>query len=180
MIDVKEDMKLMKNLKFLFPVLALVLSCAITNCNTPQPETSKTSLKDAVEFAVPESVSLEKGTQTMEFRVKFQKAPLQSDVIVFASGSNKRTCPILETSVTKFTVSLQSLWDGFLTDGPYGVSIRRGSEELSMGTMSVSVVIPGDGVEPAAGSTVYGLVSCDGTPLAGVVVSVFVTRFSTS
>ncbi len=163
-------MKLMKNLKYLFPILVIALSCAVSTCKTPTEEKPQ-SLKDLVEIAVPESLSLEKGTQTMEFRVKFQKAPLASDQVNLASGTNKRSCSIIETSVTKCTISIKDLWNGFLTDGPYTVSVKRGSEEVEMGVVIISVVIPGDGVEPAAGSTVYGLVACDGAPLPGVAVS---------
>ncbi len=157
--------------KWHIPVLLLclaVFSLLISTCKKPVEEAS---LKD-VEFAVPASVSLEKGTQTLEFRVQFQKAPLTSDQIILTNASGtKRNCPILETSVTKFTVSISSLWNGFLEDGPYTVSIRRGSEEMTKGTMNVSVIIPGDGVEPQTGSTVYGKIACDGTGIANVAVS---------
>ena len=161
-------MKQLWNIKLWLPVLAAFVLFGLTTCKKP---TEEASLKD-VEFAVPASVSLEKGTQTLDFRVQFQKAPLTSDVIVLtASDGKKQTCPIIETSVTKFTISISQLWSGFLTDGPYAVSIRRGSEDMSKGTMMVSIIIPGDGVEPAAGSTVYGKVACDGAGVAGVVVS---------
>ena len=96
----------MKNLKILIPFLIVFISCAVTTCKTPAGEEPQASLKD-VEFAVPASISLEKGTQTMDFRVQFQKAPLASDQIVLASGGDKRTCPILETSVTRFTISIK-------------------------------------------------------------------------
>ncbi|MBQ3722323.1 MAG: calcineurin-like phosphoesterase C-terminal domain-containing protein [Bacteroidales bacterium] len=161
---------MMKNLKLLIPLLAVALSCAVTTCKTPTEENSQSLMKDVM-FEVPASLSLEKGTETMEFRVQFQKAPLQSDQIVLASGSDRRTCSILETSVTKFTISIRDLWNGFLTDGPYTVFIKRGSDEVEKGKITINVVIPGDGVEPASGSTVYGLVACDGTPLSGVAVS---------
>ena len=164
-------MRLMKNLKFLIPLLIVSISCAVTTCKTPSEETPQASLKD-VEFAVPESITLEKGTQTLDFRVQFQKAPLVSDQIVFAnSAGSKQTCSIVETSVTKFTVSIAQLWNGFLADGPYKVSIRRGSDEVVKGTVNVSVVIPGDGVEPATGSTVYGRVVGGDKGLPGVAVS---------
>ena len=161
-------MKQLWNIKLWLLLVAAFVLFGLTTCKKP---TEEASLKD-VEFAVPASVSLEKGTQTLDFRVQFQKAPLTSDVIVLtASDGKKQTCPIIETSVTKFTISISQLWSGFLTDGPYAVSIRRGSEEMSKGTMLVSIIIPGDGVEPAAGSTVYGKVACDGAGVAGVVVS---------
>ena len=155
-----------RTLPFILPVI--LATCLLATCKKPAQEPT---LKD-VEFAVPETVSLEKGTQTLDFRVQFQKAPLVTDQIVLtdASGSS-RSCSIIETSVTKFTVSISPLWSGFLTDGSYTVSIRRGTEEQVRGTMQVSVIIPGDGVEPAAGSTVYGKVVCGDDGIPDVVVS---------
>ena len=158
----------MKKYGLYFLVPALLALVVLTTCKKPAEEST---LKD-VDFEVPASVTLEKGVQTLDFRVRFQKAPLTSDVIVLTSGGGqKQSCPIQETSVTKFTVSIGSLWNGFLSDGPYVVSIRRGSEEVVKGTMNVSIVIPGDGVEPASGSTVYGRVVCGDEGLAGVAVS---------
>ena len=150
-------------------LLSVLLLPVLVTCKKPAEEKTA-SLKD-VEFSVPGSVSLEQNQPTMDFRVQFQKAPLVSDVIVLSGGGSKQNCAILETSTTKFTIDISRLWGGFLADGPYSVAIKRGSEEVTKGTMTVSVVIPGDGVEPAAGSTVYGLVACDGTPLQGVAVS---------
>ena len=158
------DLRRMALFFLLMPVLlGLTVTCKKT--------VEEPSLKD-VEFAVPASISLEEGQETISFRVQFQKAPLASDIIVLTDGSGKQqSCTILETSVTSFTVSIRHLWSGFLTDGPYQVAIRRGSEEMGKGTMTVSIIVHGDGVEPAAGSTVYGKVACDGTGIPGVAVS---------
>lgn len=159
-----QDLRSMAICLLLVPVLlGLTVTC--------KKSVEEATLRD-VEFAVPASVSLEKGQESLDFRVQFQKAPLASDVIVLTDGAgNKQSCPILETSVTSFSVSIRHLWGGFLADGPYQVAIRRGSEEMTKGTMMVNVLIPGDGVEPAAGSTVYGLVSCEGVGIPNVVVS---------
>ena len=148
-------------------ICILGASLLLTTCKKP---TDEPSLKD-VEFEVKQAVTLEKGTQTMEFRVQFQKAPLSSDVIVLGIDGQKQTCPIIETSVTRFTISISHLWDGFLRDGSYTVSIRRGTEEMQKGSMTVSIIVPDDGVEPSSGSSVYGKVACDGAGLADVVVS---------
>ena len=158
------DLRRMALFFLLVPVLlGLTVTCKKT--------VEEPSLKD-VEFAVPASISLEEGQETMSFRVQFQKAPLVSDVIVLTDGTGKQqTCSIVESSVTSFTVSIRHLWSGFLTDGSYQVAIRRGSEEMSKGKMAVSIIVHGDGVEPAAGSTVYGKVACNGTGIPGVVVS---------
>lgn len=152
---------------FVFLLIPVLLLATVVTCKKPVEEAS---LKD-VEFVVPGSIQLEKGTPTMDFRVQFSKAPLTSDQIVLSGGGASRNCRIVETSATKFSIDISQLWSGFLSDGPYTVAIKRGSEEMVKGTMTVSVVIPGDGVEPASGSTVYGLVACDGAPLPGVVVS---------
>lgn len=153
---------------FLSFLLVPILWGVTASCNKPA---EGPTLKD-VEFVVPANVSLEKGQELLSFRVQFQKTPLTSDAIVLTDGAGRQqSCPIVETSVTAFSISIHSLWNGFLTDGPYQVAIRRGSETLSKGTMMVSVLIPGDGVEPASGSTVYGRVACDGTGIPDVVVS---------
>ena len=151
---------------FVFLLVPVLLFLTLATCKKPAEEASLD-----VEFVVPGSVQLEKGAPTMDFRVQFSKAPLTSDVIVLSGNSQQQTCSIVETSATKFSIDISRLWSGFLTDGSYKVSIKRGAEEKVKGTMTVSVVIPGDGVEPATGSTVYGLVACDGTPLPGVAVS---------
>ncbi len=158
------DLRRMALFFLLVPVLlGLTVTCKKT--------VEEPSLKD-VEFAVPASISLEKGQETLDFRVQFQKAPLVSDIIVLTDGTGRQqTCSIVETSVTSFTVSIRHLWSGFLTDGPYQVAIRRGSEEMSKGTMSVSIVVHGDGVEPETGSTVYGKVACGDDGIPDVVVS---------
>ena len=105
---------------FLSFLLVPILWGVTASCNKPA---EGPTLKD-VEFVVPANVSLEKGQELLSFRVQFQKTPLTSDAIVLTDGAGRQqSCPIVETSVTAFSISIHSLWNGFLTDGPYQVAV---------------------------------------------------------
>lgn len=120
-----------------------------------------------VQFEVPSSVELLSGTDTMSFRIMFGKAPELSDEIVLAgSGGASLVCPILQIGSRRFTISLPSE----ISSGVWDVSVRRGSSQKLMGSMSVSVV-SGARITPDAGVTVYGMVSCGKEGVEGVVVS---------
>ena len=102
-----------RTLPFILPVI--LATCLLATCKKPAQEPT---LKD-VEFAVPETVSLEKGTQTLDFRVQFQKAPLVTDQIVLtdASGSS-RSCSIIESKefilhYTFYLLPINSPWWSF-------------------------------------------------------------------
>ena len=91
---------------------------------------------------------------------------MESDKIVFENTLKKEyVCDIISVTSKSFTVSL---FDEIVSD-TYDVYIRRDEQSKKMGTMIVT--ISGDGVEPTAGSTVYGRISCDGKGVEGVVVS---------
>ena len=79
-----QDLRSMAICLLLVPVLlGLTVTC--------KKSVEEATLRD-VEFAVPASVSLEKGQESLDFRVQFQKAPLASDVIVLTDGAgNKKT-----------------------------------------------------------------------------------------
>lgn len=106
---------------------------------------------------------------SISFRVQFGKAPKTGDQIVLGSLS---PCAITNISNTSFDVNIASLWPS-LINGSYDVSIKRGSASAKMGTMQVTVKAKETGVvvEPEDGSTVYGVVMCEGEGVADVSVS---------
>ena len=125
-----------------------------------------------VQFEVPASMTIDDGASEISFRVQFSKPPLNSDQIVLGSGTTEFTCPVTSVSDTRFSVSLVGVWDRGFGPGTYTVNHVRGTTRSKKGTMDVVIKYAGDEeVQPADGSTVYGKVSCDGTGLAGVVVS---------
>ncbi len=152
----------MKRFRLFLSLVLCLAGLAVVSCKSGD-DTNKPL---DVQFRVPEEVSINFGATTFDFRIQFGKAPLQTDKIVFESSAHeKNECEILSVSDKTFTIAL---FDGISTD-TYEVSIRRGSQVMVAGTMKVTIT--GDGVEPAAGATVYGRISCDGVGVSGVVVS---------
>jgi hypothetical protein len=156
---------MMKKQLFLsgFLLLALVVSCRKDN-----PEAEKVD----VQFEVPAQMTVDDGASEISFRVQFAKPPLTSDQIILGSGAKEYTCSITSASETRFSVSIAGAWSQGFGPGTYTVNHQRGTTKTKKGTMEVIVKYAGDEeIEPAAGSTVYGKVSCEGTGIAGVVVS---------
>jgi len=140
----------------------------LQNCD----KTNHDSADFDVQFAVPETVSIKEGAASMEFRVMFGKAPLYTDKIVLGDPSGKlNTCNILSVSSSKFSISL---YKGIVS-GLYNVYVQRGILKKQIGKMTVKIDYSGGGgdieVVPSEGSTVYGVVVCDGMGVKDVVVS---------
>ena len=127
------------------------------------------SLLESVQFDVPEKMDIEYGAPTISFRVQFSKAPQQGDQIVLG---NLSPCAIQNITSTFFDVDISGLWDQSFGNGTYTVNIRRGTTSKKMGQMQVVVKAKEEeGLKPAAGSTVYGKVICDGEGVPDAVVS---------
>lgn len=120
-----------------------------------------------VRFAVPSEVTININNPELRFKVLFEKSPREDDTIIFTDASgveHTATITQLDEDGEHFTVDCQNI----TTYGTYSVYVARGSQTKLMGTTVVSI---SDGIEPESGSTVYGKVSCDGTPMANVVIS---------
>ena len=127
------------------------------------------SLLESVQFDVPEKMEIEYGAPTISFRVQFSKSPQQGDQIVFGNFS---PCSLQNITSTFFDVDISGLWDQSFGNGTYTVNIRRGTTSKKMGQMQVVVKAKEEeGLKPAAGSTVYGKVICDGEGVPDAVVS---------
>ena len=120
-----------------------------------------------VDFVIPSAINLEPGTQTIDFEVRNGKAPLPDDLIILNGPRGQFYCKIIATSQESFTIEL---YDNF-ANGEHSIIIQRGLSTEPMGTTIINLERYDDGVHPESGSTVYGRVSCDGEPIAGVVVS---------
>ena len=147
-------------------MLALLLCGAACKKKNPEPE------KIDVQFEVPATMTIDDGASEISFRVQFAKPPVSGDQIVLGIGTSEFTCPVTSISDTRFSASISGVWSKGFGPGTYTVYHQRGTTKNKKGTMDVVIKYAGDeDVEPAAGSTVYGKVSCEGTGLAGVVVS---------
>ena len=149
-------------------LLTLVLVLGGASCKKINPESAKVD----VQFEVPASMTIDEGASEISFRVQFAKPPVSGDKVILGSGTTEYACPVTTISDTRFSVSISDVWSRGFGPGTYTVSHQRGATKNRKGTMDVIIKYAGEEeVEPATGSTVYGKVSCEGTGLAGVVVS---------
>ena len=153
-------------MKFFVKIFAVVV-LAFASFACTKPGTADLD----VQFAVPGTVSINFNDTEMEFRVMFSKAPLQSDVVILGDPTGKlHTCAITSVSPKSFKIAL---YDN-LVSGVHNVYIQRGSQKKLVGSMEVFVTYTntdaGD-IEVKEGNNVYGLVSCGGKGIPGVVVS---------
>lgn len=151
----------MKRFLYIFALLsvaaAVLFSCGEKNEGTEDFD---------VQFSVPSSITLKEDTETLTFKILFKKAPLKSDVIVLGDPAGlSHDCSITAVSESTFTIAL---YKGIYS-GDYTVGVRRGTTVHSVGRTSITV--DSGQVGPQQGSTVYGVVTCEGKPLEGVVVS---------
>lgn len=149
---------------FILYFLALT-GCLFVSCSGSSKEDKPDSSTIDVRISIPSSITinLEKPAQT--FKVLFEKAPKSSDAIIFKDAVGiAHATPITSVDKSFVTVDCSSV----TTFGDYTVLLRRGSVELTLGTTKVII---DDGVQPTAGSTVYGKVECDGKGVSGAVVS---------
>ena len=151
-----------------FSVVALVLTLCGASCKEKEPVPEKID----VQFEVPASMTMDEGASEISFRVQFAKPPVSGDQIVLGSGTSEYACPVTSVSDTRFSASISGVWSRGFGPGTYTVSHQRGATKTRKGTMDVIIKYAGEEeIEPAAGNTVYGRVSCEGTGLANVVVS---------
>ena len=156
----------MKKVYFVLTLLAVLL--LVPTCKKNNPESEKID----VQFEVPASMTIDEGASEISFRVQFAKPPVSGDKIVLGTGATEYPCPVTSVSDTRFSVSISDVWSHGFGPGTYTVSHQRGATKTRKGTMDVVIKYAGEEeIEPAAGSTVYGRVSCEGTGLANVVVS---------
>lgn len=151
----------MKRYFYILISLTLVLA-TVYSCN----EKADDAKDFDVQFNVPESVTLEENYTDMTFKVLFKKSPAKSDVLVLTDpAGTAHDCAITVVSDDSFTVSL---YKGIYS-GNYAVSIRRGDAVKKIGTMAISIKTAG--LEPENGTTIYGIIACEGKGLKDVVVS---------
>ncbi len=150
--------------KVFFTLLTVfvTLVCLSSSCGKSEGETPLD-----VQFEVPSSVELKAGADTMSFRIMFGKAPEMSDFVLFKSTSGESVnCPVTGVGNRYFSISLPSP----LSSGTWEVYVCRGKQSKLMGTTSVSIS-SGLDITPDKGVTIYGVVSCAGKGVSGVVVS---------
>lgn len=148
-------------------VLILALSAGLFFLSCKEKESEKLT---EVEFSVPSAVTIDSDATTMDFKVLFNHPPKTSDQIILEDQQGtQHTCQITSVDDSKFTIKLPSQ----MSSGTYKVYLSSGGEKTLKGSMTVTVAYaptPGDVVTPE-GASIYGQVTCAGTPMEGVVLS---------
>ena len=147
-------------------LLSVVTAFTLVSCN----DGVKIELeKIDVDFEVPESMTLEPGTATLDFSIRNGRAPKGDDLIILSGPRGQFYCKIISSDESKFTIGL---YENF-ANGDHEIFVQRGLASEFIGTSNITLERYDDGVvaDKANGSTIYGRVHCDGEPIPGVVVS---------
>lgn len=156
----------MKRIAFIFQCLAFVGILQMFVSCEEEPDLGGVT-KDSMELLIslPESVS---GAAGDLVSVKFYsgKGPVQGDVVVLKKSAEEIICDIVSISSDSFSFKISAQ----VETGKYVFSIRRGTQTKAIGEISFEIEKRVEIVEKE-GYNVYGLISCDGTGVPGVVVS---------
>jgi predicted MPP superfamily phosphohydrolase len=159
-----------------FSILILA-TLAFIGC-TPEEQSGTTPDAFDVSLEIPAEITIGPDAESIEFKVIDGKAPESSDKMILDGPEGQKSCRILSVSSDKTTVELYEN----PKEGQHLVSVQRGSEIKSLGsTMFVlekeedeeegGTETPPVVVEPVAGSTIYGQVTCNDVGMPGVVIS---------
>ena len=155
----------MKRIFSLCLLLVLALgNMSLVSCSQDNPDEPKGGFKVSG-VSIPASVEVATGD---EVRLKvYGQGPEKGDYVILADESGKEhRLPLSFCSATEFGFVIP---EGLYT-GTYEIHIERNGERVRLGKLNLIVILKAD-FDLAEGTTVYGLVTCDGKPVEGVVVS---------
>lgn len=155
----------MNRIAFIFQYLAMaVILSMLVSC---EKEPDQGDVPESLQFLIslPESVS---GAAGDIVSVKFYsgKGPKMGDVIVLKKYAEEILCNIVSVSSESFSFKISAQ----VETGKYVFSIRRGSQTKAIGEISFEIEKRIE-ISEKEGYNVYGLISCDGVGVPGVVVS---------
>ena len=161
-------MKQSKNMKKchlrIIALFTLVMTSSLSCTEGGADNSGKSDLKISG-ISIPTSVSTSTGEEVI-FKV-YGQGPLAEDKVVLVSqDSQEYSLPVSTCTGTSFGFVVP---DGLYT-GRYILYIERGGDRVKVGDISLDIEINITFV-PSDGTTVYGVVLCEGVPVPGVVVS---------
>ena len=154
--------------RYLLKLLIIALfSFTFAGCQDPKKEETPSEKIVTTYISVPSSIEIERGA-SITIPLMGKTGIKDSDQVVLRSvGNQEYVCQILsikESSALTFAPA-----DG-LVSGNYKLYVRRNEVSFYVGTMDITILEPLV-VEPEAGTTVYGIVTCDGKGMPDVLVS---------
>lgn len=144
-------------------LILLYLPIYLTGCSET---VNNTGTDYSVEFILPQSIDISpNGCYT--FDVQNNHAPMvDAELLLEASIGVFYNCPIIESSLSHFTVKINES----LKSGSYRVYYKQEDHKKYIGSTIVNIV---DDIvfTPNPTTTIYGLISANGEPVENVVVS---------
>ncbi|MFZ2287520.1 MAG: calcineurin-like phosphoesterase family protein [Bacteroidales bacterium] len=140
----------------------------MTACSGCRPEPPEPEPEDGLKItgiSIPSNLSVPVGGEIILTGAGFAVNDLIEFVLTTDTGKSYNGTV---TAVTGQTATL--LLPAGVASGSYRLTVRRGSESLVLGTLTVNVTA-GTGIPDKPGMTVKGIVFCDGEGVPGVVVS---------
>ena len=141
----------------------LVLILLTSGCGEPLNE-----IKDSfdIDFDVPSLIEVSVGGEYTFAGANTISLIDTDDIILESENGISYICPILSIAADSFTISLSNE----IKTGYYVLYIKRDNRKKLISKTYINIVEDLD-FTPDAGTTVYGVVSADGSPVQGVVVS---------
>ena len=159
-----------KGMKRTYLLKLLIVTCfsfTLLCCQDPKKEETPAEKIVTTYISVPSFIEYERGG-TITIPLMGKTGIKESDQVVLRSVSNQDyVCSILsvkESSSLTFEPA-----DG-LVSGNYKLYVRRNEVSFYVGSTDISILEPLV-VEPEAGTSVYGIVTCDGKGVPNVLVS---------
>lgn len=153
----------MKEFKFiLLSLLAIAVSCTTNRIALPESDLSEVVLKLENSLAV-------KPGDVVSLEITSTTKPESSDLVVLRSlvkGVPDMVLPILSIEGNKLSFAIPAVFDYDV----YNVCLRRAKALRGYGTVRFALVKDED-LNVEENSNVYGVISCQGNPVPGVVVS---------
>ena len=143
----------------------LLATLAFNSCGEKAEPDKKKDEGFALLINVPATLDVEE-EQLVSMDYYSGKGPKPGDEVVFRKEGTDYVSPVTKVSNESFSFNLPA----GMNTGNYEFIIRRGSVNKSVGRIYVTVTKKID-ISPAEGTSVYGIVYCDGAGLPGVQVS---------
>ena len=153
----------MKGLLSIFLVLAVLATCL--SCGETPDVNPTNEEKIELLLSVPAEINGAAG-DVITVNYFSGKGPKQGDEVLFKRPSVEIVCQIVAIESDHFSFTLPKE----LESGKYSFCIRRGDQVKTVRDVTCTIEHRAE-VEQKDGYNVYGLISCDGTGVPGVVVS---------
>ena len=157
----------MRNYHYVTLALTALAGLFACSCESQKPDEGKADAIVTTYISVPSSTEVEEGATITLTLVGTTNINSDDSIVLRSVANQDYLCPIVsfkDGSKLEFALA-----DGIVS-GNYKLYVRRGSANHYVGTTDITI-LKALVVEPEAGTTVYGIVTCNDSGVPGVLVS---------